>query len=75
MLSKGLMRYGCGINKIPIFEKGWLCQPFSKIGILFSCKSLSSKTRIMGVAKNFDERRVNTPQISNLRRFLSAIFS
>jgi len=30
------------INKIPIFEReGWLCQPsLSKIGILFSCKSL-----------------------------------
>ena len=35
------------INKIPIFEReGWLCQPsLSKIGILFSCKSLRTQTQ------------------------------
>gem|GEM_PF-1309705 len=40
-LKKWQVRY-LRINKIPIFEReGWLCQPsLSKIGILFSCKSL-----------------------------------
>jgi|GEM_PF-6483888 len=39
------------INKIPIFEReGWLCQPsLSKIGILFSCKSLSGKVDGLGI--------------------------
>gem|GEM_PF-5939573 len=52
------------INKIPIFEReGWLCQPsLSKIGILFSCKSLS--TAYPNQLRDFWEW--STPKITQL---------
>jgi|GEM_PF-6680946 len=55
------------INKIPSFEReGWLCQPsLSKLGILFSCKSLRRMIFLFGAARRTAPNKKIIPGLSN----------